>query len=221
MLTFKRLPLGFTIFVALSTVFAYQENRAQTHRAQRPPSRNVLWAEPGDPSTFDFQYGAGGIKRQPQPPFRFVSEDLSGTSPKVNVKDGRGVSWNVKWGDEAHASIFCTRLISACGYYAEPEYFLPHGRIEGAHGLTRAGSRISRNGSFENARFQLRTDSPKFMDGRNWEWDKNPFLGTRELQGLKILMLLVSNWDTKKSNLAIFEDESADEPRYLYVNVDW
>ena len=34
-------------------------------------------------------------------------------------------------------------------------------------------------------------------------------------------MLLVSNWDTKKSNLAIFEDGSADEPRYLYADVDW
>src|SRR5215204_4378170 len=33
-----------------------------------------------------------------------------------------------------------------------------------------------------------------------WRWEANPFAGTRELQGLKILMALIENWDLKDSN---------------------
>src|SRR5262249_11177137 len=54
-----------------------------------------------------------------------------------------------------------------------------------------------------------------------WRWDDNPFLGTRELQGLKILTLLVSNADAKNSNLGVLEDNSTGMPRYLYGITDW
>jgi hypothetical protein len=197
---------------------------------------NVLWIDPGDPSTFDFQYGIGGKERQPQPPFRFVDEDMEGTSPKVNVTDAHGETWNVKWGPEVSSSTFCTRLVWACGYIVEPEYFVRKGRIENTHGLRRAGAYISRDGSFVNARFQLRSNVPRFLDGKSWAWTNNPFLTTHPFQGLKILMLLVSNWDTKdardmprasknhgsvNTNLAIFEDDNNGNPRYLYANDDW
>jgi hypothetical protein len=56
-------------------------------------------------------------------------------------------------------------------------------------------------------------------------------LHTPEFQGLKILMLLLSNWDAKDarnvanghtdSNLAIFADDSTGERRYLYSHDDW
>jgi hypothetical protein len=184
-------------------------------------SQIVLWSDPGDVASLDFKYGVGGIERQPQPPFNFVNEDTSGTSPKVNVTDSRGVHWNVKWGHEPSASTFCTRLLWACGYFAQPEYFVPQGRIEGVHNLERARSFVSKDGSFVKARFQLRSDSPKYLKGQHWAWGKNPFSGTRQLQGLKILLLLVSNWDTKEKNLSIFEDDSNGEPRYLYLDDDW
>jgi hypothetical protein len=124
----------------------------------------------------------------------------------------------------------------ACGYFGEPEYFVSLGRIEGVSGLKRAGSHIRHDGSFVNARFQLRSGVPRFLDGKSWAWTNNPFLGTTELRGLKILMLLVSNWDAKdardmstaaqprgnmNTNLAIFEDNSTDNIRLLYANMDW
>src|SRR5581483_7467733 len=80
-------------------------------------------------------------------------------------------------------------------------------------------------------RFQLRSESPKFLDGYGWMWTQNPFLHTRELAGLKILMLLVSNWDAKDardeaagrmdSNLGILVDDSSGVPQYFYENDDW
>jgi len=195
----------------------------------------VLWTDPGDPSLLDFELGAGGARR-PQPPYSFVSEDESGTSPKINVRDDQGESWNIKFGEEGNPSAFCTRLVWACGYFVPTEYFVERGRIEGAHGLLRAKNYVSQDGAFVNARFQLRRDSPKYLAGKGWTWLDNPFAGTSELQGLKILMLLVSNWDTKDardfvtvpnkglqmdSNLAIFADDRTGERRYLYSNDDW
>jgi hypothetical protein len=231
----RRLPAILATFAAVATGLGYQVYEDKG-KEKLPPGENVLWTDPGDPSSLDFQYGIGGAERQPQPPFRFVSEDLLGTSPKVNVTDARGAAWNVKWGHEGHSSTFCTRLLWACGYYVEPEYFVAQGRIEGAHGLKRAGSRISNDGSFEAARFQLRSGSAKFLDGYAWTWIDNPFLRTPEFQGLKILMLLVSNWDAKDardrvpapngrlrtdSNLMIFLDDSTDERNYLFSQDDW
>jgi hypothetical protein len=184
-------------------------------------AQNVLWSDPGDVASLDFTYGAGGSERQPEPPFQFVNEDTSGTSPKVNVTDNRGVHWNVKWGHEPSPSTFCSRLLWACGYFSQIEYFVPQGRIEGIHNLERARSHVSKDGSFVKARFQLRSGSPKYLKGEHWTWEKNPFKGTHELHGLKILLLLVSNWDTKEKNLSIFQDDSGGQTRYLYVDDDW
>jgi hypothetical protein len=183
--------------------------------------QNVLWTDPGDVASYDFTYGTGGSERQPQPPFQFVNEDLSGTSQKINVTDARGTKWNVKWGREVRSSVFCNRLLWACGYAVETEYFVAQGRIDNVHGLSRAASKISRDGSFVDARFQLRSDSPKYLVRRHWTWKDNPFVGTSPLKGLKILLLLVSNWDTKEANNSIFEDDSSGVPRTLYIDDDW
>ncbi len=223
------------VLAAVATLFGYQSSTKQTKDEIPAEPEAILWSDPGDPSLRDFENGIGGPERRPEPPFLFVGEDRLGTSSKINVTDGRGRSWNVKWGREVSASIFCTRLLWACGYFTEPEYFVASGRIEGAKGLKRAGSRLSHDGSFERARFQLRSDTPKFLEGRSWTWAENPFVGTHEFQGLKILMLLLSNWDAKDardfvnapggsrmdSNLGIFLDELTGKPRYFYADDDW
>ena len=41
--------------------------------------------------------------------------------------------------------------------------------------------------------------------GDEWKWSKNPFKGTNELQGLKILMAFLNNWDMKNSNNVVLE----------------
>jgi hypothetical protein len=188
---------------------------------QLSPGQSLLWKDPGDVASYDFMYGIGGSARQPQPPFEFVNEDLSGTSKKINVTDAHGKKWNVKWGHEPGPSTFCTRLLWAVGYFVETEYFLPRGQVNDVHGLKRAGVKVSSDGSWINARFQLRSDSPKYLEGQHWSWTNNPFVGTPQLQGLKIMSLLVSNWDTKEPNLSIFEDNSTGETRYLYMDDDW
>jgi hypothetical protein len=65
------------------------------------------------------------------------------------------------------------------------------------------------------------------MQGNNWSWSYNPFFGTRELAGLKVVIMLTSNWDNKDArdaeegiNTAIFERPGR-RPRYLYAFTDW
>jgi hypothetical protein len=220
---------GLAIFTAIASLVAHQKGDKKNEHL--PPGKSILWVDPGDASLIDFEHGVGGSELQPQAPFRFIDEDMSGTHAKINVTDARGALWNIKWGSEATPSTFCTRLVWACGYFVEPEYFVAHGRIEGVHGLKRAKSRVAKDGSFVDARFQLRSGSATFLDDYSWTWTSNPFVRTPQLQGLKILMLLVSNWDAKDardraygrmdSNLAIFADDSTGERHYIYAQDDW
>jgi hypothetical protein len=217
----RQSQLALVLFLAISALFAHESGLTTLGNQQFTPDRFVLWADPGDVNSLDFRHGVGGAENQPEPPFHFIEEDLAGTSPKVFVKDGRGSTWNVKWGSEARPSAFCTRLMWACGYIVQPEYFLKSGQIEGARDLKRAKSHISDDGSFVNARFQLRSDAPEYLEGHEWTWTNNPFLGTAEIEGLKILSLLVSNWDTKDSNLGMFLDNRSGTSLYYYSIMDW
>src|SRR4030095_2160055 len=107
----------------------------------------------------------------------------------VSVQDGRGRRWRLKWGNEVRCETFAVRLAWACGYFAEVTYFVPTGSIEGATGLQRARDCISPDdGTFRDARFEL--DDPavnKLFEEHSWSWNDNPFVGTRELNGLKMV----------------------------------
>ena len=194
-------------------------------------ARHRIWHEPPPADALDPVHGPGGGDGAPVPPFRFIAEHGSGSQPCVSVKDGRGRRWRVKWGDEVRSETFAVRFAWACGYFAEVTYFVPSGTIEGATGLDRARQCIdAESGAFCDARFEL--DDPavkKLFEEHSWSWDDNPFVGTRELTGLKIVVMLLSNWDTKDrrdvargSNTAIFEHRVSRwrrEARYLLT--DW
>jgi hypothetical protein len=40
-----------------------------------------------------------------------------------------------------------------------------------------------------------------------WKWRDDPFTGTRELNGLKVMMALINNWDLKDDNNAVYADK--------------
>ena len=58
--------------------------------------------------------------------------------------------------------------------------------------------------------------------GINWDWEENPFLQTRELDGLKVLMVLLGNYDTRLANNKILtakSDAGTVEARYVATDV--
>ena len=192
--------------------------------------RVSLWGDPGEVEHLDFRAGPGGHDGSPAPPFRFVEEHSTGSNPCLSVRDAKNRKWRVKWGDEVRSETFSTRLVWAAGFHVEQAYFVAEGRIEGATTLDRARTCVDEECRFRDARFELDEQGVrKLFDEHGWSWDDNPFVGARELSGLKIVLMLVSNWDNKDvrdvargSNTAIFEHKLPDgslEARYLII--DW
>src|SRR5687767_8464673 len=158
----------------------------------------VLWRDPGAIGSLDLFWGSGAEARAPQGPFTFVEEDTTGTNPKITVKDARGSGWDMKFDEEVHAEVAANRIVWALGYLVEDQYFVREGTVTGATGLTRAAKFIGPGGAFKNARFRARNpDTPRTEE--EWTLHKNPFVGTRELSGLAILMTLINNWDIQGS----------------------
>jgi hypothetical protein len=193
-------------------------------------SHHVIWRDPGDVGSLDIANGPGGRDGAPAAPFRFVEEHLSGSQPCVSVMDARGRRWRVKWGHEVRAENVAVRIAWACGYFAETTYFLAEGTIEGADGLQRARDCIGEDRRFADARFELEDPDVRMLfEEHSWAWNDNPFIDTPELHGLKLIVMLLSNWDTKDrrdvargSNTAIFEHRLTRwrrEARYLIT--DW
>ena len=192
-------------------------------------AHHVLWRDPGNVEALDLTGGPGGTNA-PAPPFQFVEEHLTGSQPCVSVTDAAGRRWRVKWGDEVRSENFAVRLAWACGFFAETTYFLASGTIEGAADLQRAKNCIGDDCRFADARFEL--DDPavrKLFEEHSWAWNDNPFIGTQQFQGLKILVMLLSDWDTKDrrdvargSNTAIFEHRVGHRQREArYLITDW
>lgn len=139
------------------------------------------------------------------------------------------LKWRAKWGHEVHAEPFASRIAWAAGYFVGPTYFVKNGRIEGARGLSRAGKYIAADGSFTDAMFETSDKAlTRLKEEQGWAWNDNPFVGTKELNGLKIVMMLVSNWDSKDvrdvsrdSNTAIFQAPAGGGVESRYVVTDW
>ena len=228
LLSIAGITVGFyTVHFAWDTFGAWKIRRA----GPRPLTavRHVLWRDPGNVAALDLGEGPGGAEARPVPPFRFVEEHLGGTQPCMSVVDARGRRWRAKWGEEVNSETFAVRLAWACGYFAETTYYLADGRIEGVKDLQRATACVDENCRFTAARFEL--DDPavtKHFEEHSWAWNDNPFLGSRELHGLKILNMLLSNWDTKDrrdvargSNTAIFEHVVPGGREARYLITDW
>jgi hypothetical protein len=214
-----------TGLVVLSALAGATMPAAAARQSEGPTP--AIWRDPGDVERLDLAGGPGGTEGAPKPPFKFVEEDRSGTNPKVRVVDASGARWTVKFGREVRADVFAARLAWATGYFVEPSYFVPDGRIEGADKLDRARRFVDKDGRFHNARFELKDDRVKRLnDERSWAWDDNPFVGSHELAGLKIVVMLTSNWDSKDvrlfkqngSNTAIWVLEPGEA---RYVVTDW
>jgi hypothetical protein len=156
----------------------------------------LLWRDPGSVATRDLFWGMGGPSRAPQGPFTFVEEDAGGTQPKIVVKDARGWVWDIKFGKEAHSEVAANRFVWALGYLTEEIYFVREGTVQGASGLKRAAEFVRPGGGFADGRFKRRDPQMERTD-EPWTFKENPFVGSKELSGLRILMTMINNWDIR------------------------
>ena len=176
-------------------------NAQRLRRAKASP-RAVLWRDPGPIESRNLLYGPGSAELAPVAPFTFLEESKKGESPKFDVRDARGVVWTVKLGEEAQAETVATRLVWAVGYFAEEAYYFDEVHIENLPKLSRGRDFVISDGTVIGARFE--PERPHLTEGPTWDWDDNPFRGTRQLSGLKILMILLNNYDARALNNKIF-----------------
>ena len=154
----------------------------------------------------------------PVAPFTFLEEDRSGESPKFKVRDARGDVWTVKLGPEAQAETVSTRLVWAVGYFAEEAYYFEDVRVINLPQLSR-GQAYASGDVVRGARFEPKRKNMK--RGSTWGWQKNPFADTRALNGLKVLMILLNNFDARSENNRIIyvKTPGRNEARYYVTDL--
>jgi hypothetical protein len=151
-----------------------------------PKGAPILWLAPKDIASRNLFYGPGGAGMRPDlRRLKFIEQEKGGYSTKFRVSDASGREWVAKVGKEAQSETAAVRLLWAAGYMTEINYLAPRVNIPG-------------KGTFENVRFEARPKNIKRLD--EWKWDNNPFVDSRAFQGLKVMMVLLNNWDIKDSN---------------------
>jgi len=191
-----------------------QSKKERSQAANALPA--VLWRDPGAIASRDLLDGEGGAKDAPDPhaEYTFIKEDLSGTSTKFNVQDSNGVKSLVKLGVEARPETAATRLVWAVGYFTDEDYFLPEIHVKGLPKLHREMFGASpETGIAHDVRLKRESDGLKKVE--NWDWFDNPFVNTRELNGLRVMMALINNWDLTTKNNKVYV---ADSERHFVVS---
>jgi hypothetical protein len=176
-----------------------------TATKKRPQSETegqaVMWREPRDIESRDLFLGPGGVAHRPNlKKIKVIKKEEKGSSLKYRIEDASGKEWIAKIGSEAQAETAAVRLLWAIGYPTEINYLVKKITLPDV-------------GTFENVRLEARPEGIKRVG--DWTWEQNPFTGKRELQGLKIMMLLMNNWDIKDDNNDILVVEGRPERQYI------
>ena len=178
--------------------------------AQRAGTAAVLWR---DVAALNLVDGPGGRVRAPGNDFTFIKESKGGTAPKFEVEDENGAKWKVKLGPEAKSETAATRLVRAAGYYADEDYYRAQIRVHGMIPLSRGNKYISDGGLVvREARLERVGDGKKSQD---WSWYETRVAGTREFNGLRVMMALINNWDLKEINNSIYDEGGAGQRYYV------
>jgi hypothetical protein len=193
------------LMVALPVSAAAQDKDKDKKEKKPLTGTPVFWRAPENIEQRNLLLGAGGEEMKPDiSRLTFIEQKTGGFSTKYRVKDAKGNEWIAKVGKEAQSDTAANRLLWALGYETEIAYLVPKAKIEG-------------KGEFENVRLEARPKEVKRAG--NWMWEKNPFMGTPEFKGLKILMVMINNWDMKDDNneiLAMRGDTTGEgELRYI------
>ena len=207
-----RKSTGFAVVVALVLLGHIParpaSNRPNTAPAVAAAGPAYLWHNPTDIASRNLFYGPGGKEHAPHTTYAFIKEDLNGTNPKFDVRDENGVKWKVKLGVEARPEVVASRLVWAVGYYANEDYFVPELRVENMPRLKRGQKLVSKDGTMHNVRLKRSLKGEEKIG--DWKWSDNPFTRQRELNGLRVMMALINNWDLKDENNAVYEEKRDD-----------
>ncbi len=168
------------VFLLVAVALNIAATNAQPSAAKRVKGNAVMWERVniGERDLFD---GPGGDAMRPDlSKVTLIKEEKGGHNKKYRIKDGAGNEWVAKLGREARPETAAVRIMWGLGYKTEVNYLVPT--------LT-----IPSKGTFKNVRLEARPDNIERLG--EWKWKDNPFIGTPELQGLRMMMVFMTNWD--------------------------
>ena len=204
-LTMSLLTILSLVFLVAST-FPVQSQKKDKQETKVYTGTPVLWRAPNDIESRNLLLGAGGEAKKPDlSRVTFIAVKAGGWSTKYRVRDGRGKEWVAKLSTEAQPETAANRLVWAAGYETEIVYLVPELEIVG-------------KGKFKNVKLEARPKKVKRTG--DWLWANNPFIGKPEFQGLKIMMVLINNWDMKLVNNEILVTKSVTDSERRYIISD-
>jgi hypothetical protein len=210
-----KLAVLLVLFTAMANMAAWAPKGSKAPKAKLGSAPAVLWREPVDIKSRDLFYGPGGPNHQPHGKLSFIKEKFNGVNPKFDVHDEDGTRWAVKIGNEAKPETAATRLVWAVGYFTNEDYYLSELNVAGDMNLRRGGALRHRT-QLKDLRLKRHTEGEHEI--ADWGWEDNPFVGTRELNGLKIMMELICNVDLKSPNQHVY-DINGVEQRYIAADL--
>jgi hypothetical protein len=202
------LLLIFPVLAAAQDSKSDESKNKDKKEKKQPTGTPVFWRAPDDIETRNLLLGAGGEEMKPDiSRLTFIEQKKGGYSTKYRVRDAKGNEWVAKIGKEAQSDTAANRILWALGYPTEIAYLVPKATIEG-------------KGDFENVRLEARPKHVKRTG--NWMWENNPFMTTPEFKALKILMVMINNWDMKDDNNEILalRNQTTGEAELQYIISD-
>jgi hypothetical protein len=167
-----------------------------------PPSQAQLaqlWVEPA--GNRDLEWGVGGKTGAPDPDAQYVVIDIKrgGFSRGYTVTGPGGREWSVKFPPEASTEVTASRILWAAGYHQPPIYYVARWDADKAPGPNpQLPARFREKDARIHGRIALEEKGV-------WSYYQNPFVGTRELNGLLVLQALLGNSDLKDENNALYQ----------------
>ena len=154
-----------------------------------------LWVEPERDR--DLFWGVGGRRLAPDPAARYKVLEVkrTGFSMGLTVEGPGNRKWSAKMPPEAPTEVVASRLLWGVGYHQPPIYYVGRWNAEDAP---------DPNPQLP-ARFRESKPDLHGLDaGDVWSYYRNPFVGTRELNGLLVLQVMLGNSDLKDEQNALY-----------------
>ena len=155
-----------------------------------------LWAPPD--RARDLFNGVGGARLAPNPSVVYTVIDMkrTGFSRGYTVKDPEDREWSAKFPPEAGTEVVASRILWAIGYHQPPIYYL---------GEWKAAQAPSPNPQLP-ARFREKAPGLHGLEANgSWSYYQNPFVGTRQMNGLLVVQAMLGNSDLKDQQNVIYE----------------
>jgi hypothetical protein len=169
--------------------------RSTQNTPPTPEQMAELWYAP-EPNR-DLFRGVGGDRLAPDPnaTYKVLEVKRTGFSLGMTVEDGTR-KFSAKFPPEAPTEVVASRILWGVGYHQPPIYYVGRWNAEGAP---------DPNPQLP-ARFrETKPDLHGLEAGGIWSYYQNPFVSTREMNGLLVLQVMLGNSDLKDEQNEVYK----------------